>query len=119
MLLPCQGELSEGLRGLEGKGINYAKINLMKTSTLDYLEMTKHDRETLNIISDAQRAIYELVDEKVGNNSYFLKEYIKTIAKYPDKFNIALLKSDKISPKIKAEYLLDNNRYFLSCYNNL
>jgi hypothetical protein len=79
--------------------------------------MNKKDLETLNIVSDAQRAIYELVDEKVGNDSFFLKEYIKSISKFPDKFNITLLKSDKVSPKIKAEYLLDNNRYFLSCYN--
>lgn len=81
--------------------------------------MNKKDLETLNIISDAQRAIYELVDEKVGNKSFFLKEYLKNIKNFSGDFNIDLLKSDKVSPAIKAEYLLDNNRYFLSCYNQL
>jgi hypothetical protein len=34
----------------------------------------------MNLITDAKRAIYELVDSKVGNNSYFLKEYLKNIS---------------------------------------
>jgi hypothetical protein len=81
--------------------------------------MNKQDLEALNIVSDAQRAIYELVDEKVGNDSFFLKEYLKKINKFSGEFNINKLKSKKISPRIKAEYLLDNNRYILSCYNIL
>jgi hypothetical protein len=80
--------------------------------------MNKKDLEILNIVSDAQRAIYELVDEKVGNESFFLKEYLKNICKYSGQFNIDLLKSDKTPPRIKAEYLLDNNRYFLSASFN-
>ena len=71
----------------------------------------------MNLISDSYRAIYELVEPKIGNNSFFVKNYLKNISsianKYPQyKKNLKLkeISSSKTDPKIKAEILLDNNR---------
>jgi len=86
--------------------------------------MNKQYLEYMNLITDAKRAIYELVDSKVGNNSFFLKEYLKNISlitsknkKYKKILNLQELKSKKTAPKIKAEYLLDNNRNILNFIN--
>ena len=73
--------------------------------------------EYMNLITDAKRAIYELVEPKIGNNSFFVKNYLKNISsitnKYPQYIKDLKLKeisSQKTDPKIKAEILLDNNR---------
>ena len=83
--------------------------------------MNKQYLEYMNLITDAKRAVYELVDSKVGNNSFFLKEYLKNISlitnenkNYKKILNLQKLKSEKTTPKIKAEYLLDNNRNILN-----
>jgi hypothetical protein len=82
--------------------------------------MNRQYLEHMNLITDAKRAIYELVNSKVGNKSYFLKQYIKNISLISDKnknykkiLNISKISSKKTNPKIKAEYLLDNNRFIL------
>lgn len=86
--------------------------------------MNKQYLEYMNLITDAKRAIYELVDSKVGNNSYFLQQYLKNISLISDKnknykkiLNISSITSKKTDPKIKAEYLLDNNRFILDFIN--
>ena len=86
--------------------------------------MNKQYLEYMNLITDAKRAIYELVDPRIGNDSYFLKNYLKNISlitnknnKYIKKLNIKNISSQKTNPKIKAEYLLDNNRIILSFIN--
>ena len=88
--------------------------------------MNKQYLEYMNLITDAKRAIYELVDPRVGNDSYFLKNYLKNISlitnknnKYIKKLNIKNISSQKTNPKIKAEYLLDNNRIILSFINKI
>lgn len=77
-------------------------------------------QEYMNLTTDAIRAIYELVDPKVGNKSFFLKNYLNNIKlisgknkKYKKLLKISEISSSKINPKIKAEYLLDNNRLIL------
>lgn len=77
-------------------------------------------QEYMNLISDSYRSIYELVDPKVGNKSFFLKNYLNNIKlitanneKYKKLLKISEISSSKINPKIKAEYLLDNNRLIL------
>lgn len=82
-------------------------------------------QEYMNLISDAHRAIYELVDQKIGNNSFFVKNYLKNISiitnKYPKYKKILKIKeisSSKTDPKIKAEYLLDNNRIITEIISN-
>ncbi len=74
----------------------------------------------MNLISDSYRGIYELVDPKIGNNSFFVKNYLKNITlitnkfpKYKKTLKIKEISSQKTEPKIKAEYLLDNNRTIL------
>ena len=86
--------------------------------------MNKQYLEHMNLITDAKRAIYELVNSKVGNKSYFLKQYIKNISLILDKnknykkiLNISAISSKKTNPIIKAEYLLDNNRFILDFIN--
>ncbi|MFA6361824.1 MAG: hypothetical protein WCX33_03390 [Candidatus Shapirobacteria bacterium] len=86
--------------------------------------MNKQYLEHMNLITDAKRAIYELVNSKVGNKSYFLKQYLKNISlitnknsDYLKKLNIKNISSTKTNPKIKAEYLLDNNRFILDFIN--
>lgn len=76
--------------------------------------------EYMNLITDAKRGIYELVDPKVGNKSFFVKNYLKKITLITDKYpkykkilNLKKISSPKTNPKIKAEYLLDNNRVIL------
>jgi len=73
--------------------------------------------EYMNLMTDAKRAIYELIEPKIGNNSFFVKNYLKNISsitnKYPQYIKDLKLKeisSPKTDPKIKAEILLDNNR---------
>ena len=34
----------------------------------------------MNLITDAKRAIYELVDPKIGNKSFFVKNYLNNIS---------------------------------------
>lgn len=77
-------------------------------------------QEYMNLISDSYRGIYELVNPNVGNDSFFVKNYLKNITlitdKYPQYKKVLKLKeisSTKTDPKIKAEYLLDNNRTIL------
>jgi hypothetical protein len=86
--------------------------------------MNKQYLEYMNLITDAKRAIYELVDSKVGNKSYFLKQYLKNISLIVDKnknykkiLDISVISSKKTNPKIKAEHLLDNNRFILDFIN--
>lgn len=74
-------------------------------------------QEYMNLISDSYRAIYELVEPKIGNNSFFVKNYLKNISsitnKYPQykkSLKLKEISSQKTDPKIKAEILLDNNR---------
>ena len=74
-------------------------------------------QEYMNLISDSYRAIYELVEPKIGNKSFFVKNYLKNISSITDKYpqykkNLKLkeISSSKTDPKIKAEILLDNNR---------
>jgi len=78
----------------------------------------------MNLTSDAQRAIYELVEARIGNNSFFLKNYLKNIKMITNKYSeykkilkIKEISSSKTDPKIKAEYLLDNNRIILDFIN--
>jgi len=80
--------------------------------------------EHMNLITDAQRAIYKLVEPTIGNNSFFLKNYLNNITLITKKnnlyyklLNIDIISSPKTEPKIKAEYLLDNNRYILDYIN--
>jgi len=75
----------------------------------------------MNLISDSYRGIYELVDPKIGNNSFFVKNYLKNITLITDKYpkykkilNLKEISSPKTDPKIKAEYLLDNSRVVLN-----
>jgi len=75
----------------------------------------------MNLISDSYRGIYELVDPKIGNNSFFVKNYLKNITLITDKYpkykktlKIKEISSPKTDPKIKAEYLLDNSRFILN-----
>lgn len=82
--------------------------------------MNKQYLEYMNLITDAKRAIYELVDSKIGNNSFFVKNYLKNISLITDKkpeykktLNLSQIASVNINPKIKAEILLDNNRLIL------
>ena len=82
--------------------------------------MNKQYLEHMNLITDAKRAIYELVDPKIGNKSFFVKNYLKNInlitsknKKYKKILNLSKISSSKTDPKIKAEYLLDNNRLIL------
>lgn len=77
-------------------------------------------QEYMNLISDSYRAIYELVEPKIGNKSFFVKNYLKNITlitnknkKYKKILQISKISSQKTNPKIKAEYLLDNNRFIL------
>lgn len=77
-------------------------------------------QEYMNLISDSYRAIYELVEPKIGNKSFFVKNYLKNInlittnyPKYKKYLKIKEISSTKTDPKIKAEYLLDNNRLIL------
>lgn len=86
--------------------------------------MSKQYLEHMNLITDAKRAIYELVNSKVGNKSYFLKQYLNNISLILDKdknykkiLNIPAISSNKTKPEIKAEYLLDNNRIILDFIN--
>jgi hypothetical protein len=79
----------------------------------------------MNLISDSYRGIYELVDQKIGNNSFFVKNYLKNISIITDKYpkykkflRIKEISSPKTDPKIKAEYLLDNNRIILDLISN-
>ena len=95
-------------------------LNPEKTSLPAY----KQYLEYMNLVTDAKRAIYELVDSRIGNDSYFLKNYLKNISlitnknkKYIKELNIKDITSKKTNPKIKAEYLLDNNRLILSFIN--
>jgi hypothetical protein len=81
-------------------------------------------QEYMNLISDAYRSIYELVEPQIGNKSFFLQNYLKNInlitdqhPKYQKILKIDLISSDKTEPKIKAEYLLDNNRVILDFIN--
>ena len=76
--------------------------------------------EYMNLISDSYRGIYELLDPKIGNKSYFVKNYLKNdklITNQDEKIEkilkISQIKSSKTEPKIKAEYLLDNTRLIL------
>lgn len=78
----------------------------------------------MDLISDAYRSIYELVDPKIGNNSFFVKNYLKNIILITDKdpkyqkiLKIKEISSAKTKPRIKAEYLLDNNRIILDFIN--
>jgi len=80
--------------------------------------------EYMNLITDAHRAIYELVEPKIGNNSFFVKNYLKNIIlitnqnpKYKKTLKIEEISSLDTDPKIKAEYLLDNNRIILDSIN--
>lgn len=75
----------------------------------------------MNLISDSYRSIYELVEPKIGNKSFFLKNYLKKNnlitdknKKYKKLLKISEISSPKTNPKIKAEYLLDNNRFILA-----
>lgn len=86
--------------------------------------MNKQYLEYMNLVTDAKRAIYELVNSKVGNKSYFLQQYLKNISlilsknkNYKKILNIPIITSKKTDPKIKAEYLLDNNRIILDFIN--
>lgn len=81
-------------------------------------------QEYMNLISDSYRAIYELVDSKIGNKSFFLKNYLKNInlitcknKNYSKILKIAQITSLKTNPRIKAEYLLDNTRFILEYIN--
>ena len=74
----------------------------------------------MNLTTDAIRAIHELMDPKIGNKSFFVKNYLKNInlitsknKKYKKILNLSKISSSKTDPKIKAEYLLDNNRLIL------
>ena len=78
----------------------------------------------MNLISDAYRSIYELVEPKIGNKSFFLQNYLKNISlitnkqpKYKKILKLDKISSDETEPKIKAEYLLDNNRIILDFIN--
>lgn len=80
----------------------------------------------MNLISDSYRGIYELVEPKIGNNSFFVKNYLKNISlitnkypKYKKILKINEISSNKTDPKIKAEYLLDNNRIILDFISTL
>jgi hypothetical protein len=82
--------------------------------------MNKQYLEYMNLTTNAIRAIHELVEPKIGNKSYFLKNYLKNITlitnkdkKYLKLLKISEISSNKTDPKIKAEYLLDNNRLIL------
>ena len=86
--------------------------------------MNKQYLEHMNLITDAKRAIYELIDPKIGNKSYFLKQYIKNISMITNKnknylksLNLSKILSSKTKPKLKAEILLDNNRIILDFIN--
>lgn len=81
-------------------------------------------QEYMNLISDSYRGIYELLDPKIGNKSFFVKNYLKNInlitdknKKYKKLLNLSKISSTKTDPKIKAEYLLDNNRLILDFIN--
>ena len=81
-------------------------------------------QEYMNLISDAYRSIYELVEPKIGNKSFFLQNYLKNISlitnkqpKYKKILKLDKISSDETEPKIKAEYLLDNNRIILDFIN--
>lgn len=76
--------------------------------------------EYMNLTTDAKRAVYELIDPKIGNKSFFLHQYITGVTKhfshlknFSHVFQFDLLQSPTTNPKIKAEYLLDNNRIIL------
>jgi len=89
--------------------------------------MTNQDYQVhMNLISDSYRGIYELVDPKIGNNSFFVKNYLKKITlitnkypKYKKTLKIKEISSNKTSPRIKAEYLLDNSRFILDFISHL
>lgn len=77
-------------------------------------------QDYMNLISDSYRGIYELVNPKIGNKSFFVKNYLKNITlitnknkEYKKILNLTKISSPKTDPKIKAEYLLDNNRLIL------
>ncbi|MDD4938189.1 MAG: hypothetical protein PHX34_04235 [Candidatus Shapirobacteria bacterium] len=81
-------------------------------------------QEYMNLISDSYRGIYELVEPKIGNNSFFVKNYLKNITlitnKYPQyrkSLKLKEISSLKTDPRIKAEILLDNNRIIQSFIN--
>ena len=81
---------------------------------------SKQYLEHMNLITDAQRAIYELVNPTIGNKSFFVQNYLKNITlitnkntKYKELLQLSKISSSKTDPKIKAEYLLDNNRLIL------
>ena len=97
----------------------------MSTKTKINSNKAKEYQRYMNLISDAYRSIYELVEPKIGNNSYFLKQYLKNISlitnknpKYKKILNLKQISSSKLQPKIKAEYLLDNNRAILDFINH-
>lgn len=82
-------------------------------------------QEYMNLISDSYRGIYELVDPKIGNKSFFVKNYLKNIGlitnknkNYKKLLKISQISSSKTKPKIKAEYLLDNTRHILDFISN-
>jgi hypothetical protein len=82
--------------------------------------MNKQYLEYMNLTTDAIRAIHELVNPEIGNKSFFVKNYLKNInlitdknKKYKKLLNLSKISSIKTDPKIKAEYLLDNNRLIL------
>ena len=87
-------------------------------------KINKKYQEYMNLIGDAYRSIYELVEPKIGNKSFFVKNYLKNISlitnkypKYKKTLKIKEISSSKTDPKIKAEYLLDNNRIILDFIN--
>lgn len=86
--------------------------------------MNKQYLEHMNLITDAQRAIYELVSPAIGNKSFFFQNYLKNITlitnknkKYKETLKIAEITSLNTDPKAKAKYLLDNNRLILDYIN--
>lgn len=89
--------------------------------------MTNQDYQVhMNLISDSYRGIYELVDPKIGNNSFFVKNYLRNITlitnkypKYIKTLKIKEISSPKTDPKIKAEYLLDNSRVILNIISKI
>ena len=85
----------------------------------------KQWQEHMNLITDALRAINELIDSRIGNNSFFVKNYLKNISsitnKYPQykkSLKLKEISSQKTDPKIKAEILLDNNRIIQNFINH-
>ena len=68
---------------------------------------SKQYLEHMNLISDSYRGIYELVDPKIGNKSFFVQNYLKNITlitnknkKYKKLLQISKILSQKTDPKI-------------------